>query len=115
MTEAQTRALWAAVLISLGEAIRAGLTQIPTNVKVWTQYITAGELLALADNSYTEPLPIQFTATSAFVTVPTGKLLDLPIEWTMQVDLKADNHNTDLMRKAFAAHNSDCVHGASDD
>lgn len=115
MTESQRRALWATAFTNLARAILDGYCKPPSSVHLWTQYVSPGELLSLADVTYDTPLPIKIHPGFATIRVPTGELLGLPIDWTIQCDLGADDLNRtngfgrDSAVKAFEVHNEECA------
>jgi hypothetical protein len=108
MNEHQTRALWAATMNSIGDAIKAGLVDVPSSVSLWTQYVSLSALLHVADNACPTPLPIKVHSHFATVRVPTGELVDLDISWNTQTQLPADEAQRREYLDAIEQHNTNC-------
>lgn len=102
--------MWASALRTLSDAIAAGFSPHPTSVDLWSQYVSADELLHIADNSYKTPLAITlFGDQGAGVRVPTGEPIDLPITWHFQVDLAPlDTVERTRVTELFRDHNATC-------
>lgn len=115
MTKAQHAALWTVALTNLATAIRDGIVDAPTSMHLWTQYVTPGEMLRIADFSYSKPLPIKIHPNFASLTVPTGELLELPIDWTVQVDLASPDVDREYAVLGFETHNAECVGAGAPD
>lgn len=111
LNEHQNRALWATALHDLADAISRGHTPAPTSVHFWTQWVTPAELIQVADYAAPEPLPIKtyYDNLLSAVTVPTGRPLDLPIEWTYQAKLPEDTVERTQIVNQFTDHNEQCV------
>lgn len=108
MNEQQTAALWATAFRDLATATTNGRMQIPHSVDIWTHDVELDQLLAVADFTTPEPLPIRITddGRQATVVVPVGEPLDLRIKWHFfgPVD------SPDDVRK-INEHNDQCVAG----
>lgn len=108
MNDNQTRALWATALHELADAINTGRSAPPTGIELRTQFVTAGELLAVADGSYEKSLPIKISENFAWVRIPSGERLDLQMDWTVEHALATDPFDKAQATEAFRTHNAEC-------
>ncbi len=108
MNTHQQRALWAAVLHQMADSIVNGDCDLPTRIDVWTQYVDESTFMDRADHTAAGPLEIKILgADYAGVTLPVGKLVELPIDW--HIHMKITDDNRELFTRYAAEHNDICV------